>query len=207
MKIDISRVSLTEADIEQYLFENPEAIHAQLNNGSKIYVEKWIGRQFIVPSGIIDLLGELNSGAIAVVEVKLGAIDGKAIAQVCRYAADIDIAVGMVIVGMSNVPVLKFVVGDSIDTKSMFECGALDVAPLVFSAKLSLSVNQMYWNEDFRQSLPAKHEAISSNNEIVRLQSQWNEMYRQFQEANNLDEPYTSEEAREGNTEAQEVES
>ena len=74
----------SERDIEDYLFEHPELLG----------MKSWIARQFRVPSGVIDLLGEWwLEGAeipnIVVVEIKKGPITASSIMQVTRYRKDI----------------------------------------------------------------------------------------------------------------------
>lgn len=69
-----------EQDIEDWLWENPQAVP---------FVDRWVARQFVIPSGRIDLLGVAKYDKHPViVEVKRDAITDKALAQVCRYAAD-----------------------------------------------------------------------------------------------------------------------
>lgn len=79
----------TEKEIEDYLFQNPDAI-------TDYPVDFWLARQFKVPSGIIDLLGgniENYSDrlllSIWVVEVKNVPIKKQHLTQVFRYANDI----------------------------------------------------------------------------------------------------------------------
>ena len=74
----------TEKDLEDYLYKYPE----------EIGVDKWIGRQFRLPSGVADLVGicgikeEEARPCVIVVELKKGVLNPNAIAQVSRYAND-----------------------------------------------------------------------------------------------------------------------
>ncbi len=74
---------ITEKDIEYWLWESPEL----LCPNSHIH---WLARQYIVPSGVIDLLGMDGDNNFVIVEVKNILIDAKALAQVKRYTNDID---------------------------------------------------------------------------------------------------------------------
>lgn len=141
MRSDLfSRMNLCEKDIEDWLFENPEAV-VYLGDYS---VAKWIGRQFEVPSGIIDLLGVDQHGNIVVVEIKIGAIDGKAITQCARYAGDITRAYDcMGAVGDTASPtVKKLVIGSSIDNTAILECISTDTWWLTFSPRLDMQLFQ-----------------------------------------------------------------
>lgn len=178
MQLDISRVTLYESDIEEYLFKNPNhvlVIDRQLSN-LKVVV-RWLRRQFTVPSGIIDLLGEMDDGSIAVVEVKLGAIDSKAIAQVCRYAYDIEMAASWASTGYESVMVHRVVVGGSIDGKTMYECNALNVHPLHYEASLSLSTSRSIWPDSHIEKMRLMYEALSTDAELSRVQHAWDERF------------------------------
>ena len=90
MKVDPSKVNLAEKDIEDWLYENPEKL--RFGWGISHNVKEWIGRQIIVPSGIIDLLGIFtshNRTGFVVVEIKNTEFTQSSILQVCRYASDI----------------------------------------------------------------------------------------------------------------------
>lgn len=83
--IEPNKVQLAEKDIEDWLWENPGALQIL----DHYPIEKWIGRQVKLPSGIADLIG-IFENAIVVVEVKNVELTAEALTQVCRYAADID---------------------------------------------------------------------------------------------------------------------
>ena len=141
---------ITEKDIEYWLWESPEAIPT-------IYVDakiRWLARQYRVPSGIIDLLGLLRGkdeiglfGHVLVVEVKNVPIDSKAIAQVSRYAADIQTIMDICYSGKGysgyvhpylDYPreIIKFVIGRKPkDKRVYFEADALNISMLVFDEK------------------------------------------------------------------------
>ena len=81
-----------EKDIEDYLYRHPRDVR---NWGYT--VQKWIAKQYRVPSGVIDLLGFAKANYTEeeifnplVLEVKNDSIKSKDLAQVCRYAYDID---------------------------------------------------------------------------------------------------------------------
>ena len=74
--------SAMEWEIENYFLEHP----------TDLGIEKWVARQFHVPSGVIDLLG-VNSDPFGemlyVVELKAITIKSAALTQVYKYATDI----------------------------------------------------------------------------------------------------------------------
>ena len=81
-----------EKDIEDFIYKRPGTIET-----SWATARQWISRQYRVPSGIIDLLGvatlnyvEGNRIVPIVVEIKNTPIKSKDLAQVCRYANDIN---------------------------------------------------------------------------------------------------------------------
>lgn len=175
MDIDPSKVNLNERDIEDYLFENPGQI--------KVYgehpVDTWIGRQLKVPSGIIDLIGQFSGICVAVVEIKNGPIDASAIAQVCRYAHDIERIAGKKdLWGM----VYKVVVGDSLSNQAFFECEAMQVTPLVFSVKLALNIGPRVWNKEFKDATERVYEAMAETDllaPILDLRDQYHKHNRE----------------------------
>ena len=75
-------MNFNERELEDWLFELPEALG----------VNRWIGRQLTLPSGVLDLLGVIEESfhtELVVVELKAVPINASAILQVCRYAADL----------------------------------------------------------------------------------------------------------------------
>lgn len=148
------RVSLLEKDIEEYLFLNPSSIYF----GESVDVDRWVKRQFRMPSGILDLVGVTSQGDYVVVEVKNVAIDSSSLTQVCRYAYDFRLIISMMIkekgsdlLGNTQVvpKVYRVVIGKSIDEKTLREAEALGIIVNTFSVRLDLSVNSVTWDEQF----------------------------------------------------------
>lgn len=138
MTVDTAKVSLGEKDIEDYLYDNPGVVR----NRQGIPIKQWIGRQFRVPSGIIDLLGVTKGGILAIVEVKLGAIDAGALTQVSRYASDISMVLVSLDLGHDVFyDVDRICVGNRIDSKTSLEASALNIGVNVFSIEISLHTN------------------------------------------------------------------
>lgn len=83
-------MTYSEKELENWLWEDPSAY-----NASSTFC--WIGRQVVVASGIIDLVGmerwSVGDGPLNyrlhVVEVKVAKHSSRFVAQVCRYAADL----------------------------------------------------------------------------------------------------------------------
>ena len=139
--------SLSESDLEDYLFNHPEAINTL--SGRK--VTGWLARQFRVPSGIIDLLGYVDYAGdkpwIVVVELKSVPMTANAITQVCRYARDVykilrerdadyyaDFDERYVIIRAVIAP------GDSVPTELIYEANALEVSLYTFEPKFDLKI-------------------------------------------------------------------
>lgn len=181
MLIDKSKVNLLECDIESYIYQNPHVVR-KIYEGIdiKIVVSEWLHRQFTIPSGIIDLLGTTDTSDLAVAEIKLGAIDGKAIAQVCRYAADISDIAGMAAPTKYVPTVYKFVIGNSIDDKSLFECEAMDVTPLIFSVSLELSVSEIGWTSGVKEGFSSMKYRIAKDEKISGVVNAWTKRNRDF---------------------------
>lgn len=88
MRIDPNGI-ITERLLEDYLFENSMAISIR---DKRNWINSWLKRQYQLPSGRLDLLGEMRNGDLAVVELKNVQVNGDAVAQVCRYCYDIRVA-------------------------------------------------------------------------------------------------------------------
>lgn len=152
MKIDISRVNLLEKDIEDWLYENPGALAHRFAGP---YVEKWLARQYSLPSGIADLIGVDNYGVLAVVEVKNVPINKAAVLQVCRYAVDLREVIfhrtGYKAIDQFDNPVIRrLLVGPSIDNQTFTEAEACEVDVFQFSVTLDLAVGVLNWTSDQR---------------------------------------------------------
>lgn len=143
MIISPSKVNLLEKDVEDWLWANPNALAIHEYDP----VIEWTHRQFSLPSGIADLVGMTEHGSVAVVEVKNTPIGPDALAQVARYASDIEWMCYLASI-QANAPgkiprVKRVVVGRSIDRKTFLEARALDITIFVFDVTLSLSLTEM----------------------------------------------------------------
>lgn len=148
---------ISEKDIEDYLFENPQ----RLKFGGK-HVNRWIKRQYAVPSGIIDLLGIVRDGTIAVVEVKNVAVEAKALTQVCRYAFDIQSI-------MPGVKIKKIVVGRSIDTKTFSEAEAVGVQINTFTETINSDefIRLLEWTPEAAKARRKVYGAMTGDPELM----------------------------------------
>lgn len=172
MRIDMSKVNLTEKDIEDWLFENPEDFPTHTEYYDETPIDRWIGRQYRLPSGIADLVGIRKSGLLVVAEVKNIAISKAAILQVCRYASDLE----QIVANRTNYNfkdkygaphIQKIVIGPSIDDQTFMEAQACDVGVVRFSANLNLELSETTWTN---AAYDNRHNAID---EISR-QPEWN---------------------------------
>lgn len=151
MIIDPGRVGIKEKDIEDFLWENPSAASTV-----RTIIDHWIGRQFEVPGGIIDLLGVTDDNRLVVVEVKNVAIDASALTQVSRYAFDILQVANDIYCEkdseMVTPPIVhKIVIGRGIDNKTMYEAMSLGIQVIEFDVRVSLGINtsSVRWTEAF----------------------------------------------------------
>lgn len=163
MNIDISRLNLSEKDIENYLWEHPDEIGYNSRSGPGAYVTHWIGRQIEVPSGIIDLLGVLSTGQPVVVEVKNVPLEGRAVAQVVRYTHDIYCTVSSRYNKCAGDTVKSILIGTSIDNKTTHECIASKVIPMVFSSTMSLEITQIEFNREYEGQIWDKRYSLSKS--------------------------------------------
>jgi len=160
-------IRFDEKDVEDWLFDNPNEVSIF---GHK--VEKWIARQYKVPSGVIDLIGYMgdagNNPIFVIVEVKNVRVDSSALAQVSRYEGDIRAALGDLpskIEEWYEPNIYKIIVAPgSIDNSVMFEANAMNVWLLTFQSSLNLSVSGcISWTEEFRKELDAKYDEIGND--------------------------------------------
>lgn len=157
-EIDPKKVNLFEKDIEDWLFDNPDTLG----------VHKWLGRQYQVPSGIIDLWGISIGGAAIVVEIKNVEIDEAAVLQVCRYAADIE-AVIYKRSGCKFQPyVNKYVIGKgSVSNSVQYGADAVGVRLFNFEVHLSLVVKGPWsWTREKRNTDNSLRETISLSDDF-----------------------------------------
>lgn len=167
MRIDLSRLNLLERDIEDYLFDNPNQVEIVKHRFGQQRVEKWIARQFRVPSGILDLLGITSKGKPVVVEVKLGAIDAKALAQVSRYAEDIgNILYCRTQGNLSRRDVIRVAIGNTCDVRSLHEADALDVSVICFSAQLTLSLLPIQQGDGYKEGTWGIYDDLAKRDDI-----------------------------------------
>lgn len=177
MYLPNEKANLLEADIEQALFESPNMISFVDESGETAFVTRWLHRQLAIPNGILDLLGASSDGGYVVVEVKLGTIDGRAASQVCRYARDIEIIAQCATKGYETAPVYKVVVGNAIEEKSIHECLAMNVHHLVYSVRLSLSMNSYHWTDKAIEQMRGVYNALSEDESLASVQREWDERF------------------------------
>lgn len=163
MQIDINKVNLTERDIEDWLYANPQEIDSDNLYGP---IVKWFGRQYPLPSGIADLIGVCSNGALVVIEVKNVPINKAAVLQVCRYSADMQQIASFrmdypIKSGDGQPYVQRFLVGPSIDDQTFSEALACDVRVIQFSAHLNLDLGTLRWGRTHRGEIEERWSAIS----------------------------------------------
>jgi hypothetical protein len=186
MKIDISRVNLLEKDIEDWLYRNPHAL-GQEYMGDYV-VDRWIGRQYSLPSGIADLIGVGEKNLLVVAEVKNVPINKAAVLQVCRYAADLSDIVGNrdgYHRRDNNDPfyVKKVLVGPSIDDQTFLEATACDVRVIEFEADLRLTLGALSPTREAYERRQEQLHAISLRDEWSIFGIHYSEYNASYSEA------------------------
>lgn len=169
MKLDLSSLRLTERHIEDALHGDPHLVCSDF-----FRIERWVKRQYKVPSGIIDLLGVTSGGDLAVVEVKNVEVDSRAVAQVCRYAKDVgdilsvfdaeEISKGR----WPQTTVRKILIGPSIPEVVFRECEACHVTYLEFSVNISLGIDGMYWPREFMEQRDREYKILADDPEMAK---------------------------------------
>lgn len=161
MLINPRQVNLAEADIERYIFENPQLVC----NGKRRRIDRWLRRQYRVPSGIIDLLGLDEMGDIVVVELKNTELKRDAILQVKRYAFDIDQM--MVAAGVYSSHCYPILIGASVGADVFLDCEACGVDVQTFRLSFSMTIDRQVWTRDFLDERYERHEKLSRDAEIA----------------------------------------
>lgn len=167
MKIDISRLNLLEKDIEDWLYENPNALPAPFNEN---LITEWIGRQYALPSGIADLIGIREDKRVVVVEIKNVAINKAAVLQVCRYHSDLQFIVSSRMDYPHTLdwgePIIdKILVGPSVDNQTFCEAQAVGVEVVIFSANLTLDLSRLRWSHEHSNEVTEQRNAIAERPE------------------------------------------
>lgn len=168
MNIDDSKIYLTEKDIEDWLYENPRAISTGIKFESLI--ERWIGRQYHLPTGIADLIGVRENGKLVVVELKNVPINKSAVLQVCRYASDIEEVIRERMgykfkLYYSRPDVERMIIGTGIDRQTFDEAIACGVKVLIFSVQMTLVIRQLYLGSERFDERQKQISAISMRDE------------------------------------------
>lgn len=182
MKIDISRLNLSEKDIEDWLYENPNRVTTTWG-----IVTEWIGRQYHLPSGIADLIGVTDGGMVVLIEVKNVPINKAALTQVCRYAADLTAILywrfdypNPELRGLSHIE--KIIVGPSIDDQTFTEAVALDIDIHEFSVSLVLDLGVTRWTQGTTEMLSKRYREIAHQPEWDRFGKHTDDLQREWEE-------------------------
>lgn len=190
MIIDERKVNLAEKDIEQWLWENPGKVKNRFGS-----VQRWLKRQYKVPSGVIDLIGLSSSHQVLVVEIKNTEIEAGALTQVCRYAADIEYVYQRVWGTIEQEiedditfwQVGKVVVGRSISSQAMMEAEALGVHIITFGVTLSLSLGEPSWTDEFLDERQERRELLSQEEDWGMAVWGYIESCRQYRKDHDLE--------------------
>lgn len=169
MKLNPKKINISESDIEDYFYENPEKVEL-----FDEHVVSWLFRQMKLPSGIADLVGITNLGTVLVVELKNTDINSNALTQVKRY--EYDLSSIMYKAGEEFgyfIPVIKSaVIGKGIDDKTFFEANALGIYVMNFSVEIYVpSVSPLSWKREFQEKINSQYSEIAKSPEVVNAVS------------------------------------
>jgi len=156
MNIDPRKVNLSEKDIEDYLFAHPEAA---MNLNGEPYIARWLARQFVVPSGIIDLLGYTVFGNIAIVELKNVPFESKHLTQISRYEHDIWTLLDKMNVGCI---IQKYLVGPGVpDDTVLLEANSMGIEIYSFHCEYRIKVSQSWgFSENYYKERQDKYDQL-----------------------------------------------
>ena len=166
---------ILEKDIEGYLENNPQALE----------IERWLGRQVDVPSGIIDLLGTRRTHGLlnlVVVEVKRTTVNQEALTQIARYAKDMEEIVKKLDYGyFYGVDVEKIIVSsdyEKIDKKMFIEAKTLDIE--IRGCKIESVTfdirGKWQWSEEYELLLDQQYEKLGSSQMFDIFRSEFEEL-------------------------------
>lgn len=160
MNVEPDRIRMTERDMEDYLYTHPEQLKGAITH--------WVGRQFEVPSGIIDLLGVNQFGQPVVVELKNVPFESRHLTQVYRYASDIETANEF---NGIFVPVTKILIGPHApDDKLMIEAVAMQIRIRKFNVDFTMSISgEYYFNQRASEELETKYKNLSNSTEMQNI--------------------------------------
>lgn len=204
MNIDIKRVNIVEKDIEAWLWENPEDVAEVISGASQV---RWIARQYSVPSGILDLLGivafpfddDWFDEYPLLVEVKNQPITSAAIAQVCRYEADVKHLVWEACqVAINREPrrkpeAVKLIIGPGpVGDQVLYEADAMGVCIHTFGVHLSVNLSyRARWTTAAIENHKKTIEASAASDEMKPLRdmivdsSERSERYQELRKQEN----------------------
>lgn len=129
----------SEKQLEDVLWGAPGAIRLPPGCGT---IVEWIARQFVLPSGIADLVGFTDQGDLVVAELKAIPANKAAVLQVCRYARDLEELAKMKF-GRA-IPVVKILVASSIDAQTATEAQAVGVVYNQFAPYIAIRLKLQF---------------------------------------------------------------
>lgn len=121
--------ALSEKQIEDRVFASGEIF--QIAHRENLV--RWTNRQVTLPSGRLDLIGVTDQGNIVIAEVKKGNADGRAVAQVGRYALDMMEAIHLRQSNYFTPKIIKCVIAEGFRGKTLEECYAANVEAIAYS--------------------------------------------------------------------------
>lgn len=181
MGIDVSKLNLSEKDIEDWIYDNPDVIYGTFG---KATISRWFGRQYSLPSGIADLIGVRDDEGLVVIEVKNVPINKAAILQVCRYAYDLE-EIAAFRMGYPHTQnferpyVERVVVGPSIDAQTLIEATAVDVRVWQFAITINVEVSRLYRNQQEQSEMESKLESLARRTEWQVFGKHASDAYRE----------------------------
>jgi len=147
---------LTEKELEDFLWLNPNLID----------ISGWLGRQIIVPMGVIDLLGIDIYGNLTLIELKAVPYKSKHITQLNRYQSCLFSLAAMN--GLVPIDIYKALViphNDHMSECELFEIHASDV--WLFTYNYNASDRTIFFNQPFNKAPKNRYPNFRSENNQV----------------------------------------
>lgn len=165
MRVDPKHINISEKDLEDYLFENPCLVKMPYTESP---VREWIGRQFHVPNGIIDLLGITEGNEVVVIELKNTSFTSGHITQVCKYASNIESV--LMVAGAYSEP-YKLLIGPYEPTNEIIaEADSVDVYIKTLSIQFDMSIGgHWHFSEEFTSFCNKTINEIAKLDPFVKL--------------------------------------
>src|SRR3990172_1466420 len=97
---DGNSLAPSEKHLEDYIWAHPECLGLVTKNSDDLGfpIFELVARQVKLPTGRVDLIGMAYMSSLAIIELKKGVIDTRALAQLLRYMRDVKKVVELAVI-------------------------------------------------------------------------------------------------------------